>query len=86
MLDRFVYGGVSRVSPEAPIPVLEQRTVTSMLGAVGNVARNVASLGARAVVCSVTGADSEAEELLKLLSETDGLVGCTVQDSSRHTT
>lgn len=86
MLDRFVYGVVSRVSPEAPIPVLEQRTVTSMLGAVGNVARNVASLGARAVVCSVTGADSEAEELLKLLSESDGLVGCTVQDSSRHTT
>ncbi len=86
MLDRFVYGGVSRVSPEAPIPVLEQRTVTSMLGAVGNVARNVASLGAKAVVCSVTGADGEAEELLKLLSETEGLVGCTVQDSARHTT
>ena len=45
MLDRYVYGDVSRISPEAPIPVLRSRRTVSMPGGVGNVARNVAALG-----------------------------------------
>ena len=44
MLDRYVYGEVSRISPEAPIPVLARRRETAMLGAAGNVARNAAAL------------------------------------------
>jgi len=45
MLDRYVYGEVSRISPEAPIPVLRARRTVAMPGGVGNVARNVAALG-----------------------------------------
>ena len=45
MLDRYVYGEVSRISPEAPIPILRTRRMTAMPGGVGNVARNVAALG-----------------------------------------
>ena len=45
MVDRFVYGEVSRVSPEAPIPVLKRSRELVMLGGAGNVARNVAALG-----------------------------------------
>ena len=45
MVDRFVYGDVSRVSPEAPVPVLARTRELMMLGASGNVARNVAALG-----------------------------------------
>ena len=47
MLDRFVYGEVHRISPEAPVPVLRGRHTTEMLGGIGNVAKNVASLGGR---------------------------------------
>ena len=51
MIDRFVYGEVTRVSPEAPIPVLARDRELVMLGAAGNVARNVAALGGH--VCLV---------------------------------
>ena len=47
MVDRFVYGEVARISPEAPIPVMARTRESVMLGAAGNVARNVAALGAR---------------------------------------
>jgi D-beta-D-heptose 7-phosphate kinase/D-beta-D-heptose 1-phosphate adenosyltransferase len=52
MIDRYVYGEVARISPEAPIPVLAKSSETVMLGAVGNVARNVAALSGQAVLCS----------------------------------
>ncbi len=63
MLDRYVYGEVSRISPEAPIPVLARAREHSMLGAVGNVARNVAALGALADLVGVVGDDAAAEEI-----------------------
>jgi len=71
MLDRYVYGEVSRISPEAPIPVLRARRTTAMPGAVGNVARNVAALGGRARVSGVVGADVAGDELDALLRADD---------------
>lgn len=68
MLDRYVYGEVTRISPEAPIPVLRARRQTAMPGAVGNVARNVAALGARARVSGVIGDDAAGQELETLLA------------------
>ena len=53
MVDRFVYGTVSRVSPEAPIPVLARSRELKMLGGAGNVARNVAALSAEHTVLAV---------------------------------
>ena len=47
MLDRYIYGDVKRISPEAPIPILRKGDERDMLGAVGNVARNVVSLGGK---------------------------------------
>ncbi|MBU2029857.1 MAG: bifunctional heptose 7-phosphate kinase/heptose 1-phosphate adenyltransferase, partial [Alphaproteobacteria bacterium] len=58
MLDRYVYGEVNRISPEAPIPVLRTRRTTAMPGGVGNVARNVAALGGVAHLGAVTGEDA----------------------------
>jgi D-beta-D-heptose 7-phosphate kinase/D-beta-D-heptose 1-phosphate adenosyltransferase len=66
MLDRFVYGQVDRVSAEAPIPVLHVSSQRSMLGGVGNVARNVVALGARAVLIAVIGDDPVAGEITDL--------------------
>jgi D-beta-D-heptose 7-phosphate kinase/D-beta-D-heptose 1-phosphate adenosyltransferase len=66
MLDRYVYGEVSRISPEAPIPVLARRREKVMLGAAGNVARNVAALGARASLVGVVGDDPAGHEATEL--------------------
>jgi D-beta-D-heptose 7-phosphate kinase/D-beta-D-heptose 1-phosphate adenosyltransferase len=57
MLDEFVYGEVSRVSPEAPVPVIAARRSEMVIGGAGNVARNIASLGARCLFVGVIGAD-----------------------------
>src|SRR3984893_13491436 len=57
MLDDFVYGDVSRISPEAPAPVIAVRRQEKVIGGAGNVARNIASLGARCLFVGVVGAD-----------------------------
>ncbi|MBJ7318746.1 MAG: D-glycero-beta-D-manno-heptose 1-phosphate adenylyltransferase [Brevundimonas sp.] len=74
MLDRYVYGEVSRISPEAPIPVLRTRRTTAMPGGVGNVARNVAALGGVAHLGAVTGEDAAGAELRDLIAAEDRIV------------
>jgi D-beta-D-heptose 7-phosphate kinase/D-beta-D-heptose 1-phosphate adenosyltransferase len=61
MLDRFVYGTVARISPEAPIPILHRQSETSMLGGAGNVARNIVALGGEALLVGALGADAEGD-------------------------
>lgn len=68
MLDRYVYGEVSRISPEAPIPVLKAGRSVSMPGGVGNVARNIAALGAVSRLGAISGRDSAGEELSNLIA------------------
>ncbi|TCK58344.1 bifunctional D-glycero-beta-D-manno-heptose-7-phosphate kinase/D-glycero-beta-D-manno-heptose 1-phosphate adenylyltransferase HldE [Seleniivibrio woodruffii] len=63
MLDRYHFGTVSRISPEAPVPVVNVRKTTQTLGGSGNVANNIAHLGADAMVMGIWGADSDAEIL-----------------------
>ncbi|MGI4792635.1 MAG: bifunctional heptose 7-phosphate kinase/heptose 1-phosphate adenyltransferase, partial [Janthinobacterium lividum] len=67
MLDRFVYGDVHRISPEAPVPVLRGRHTTEMLGGVGNVAKNVASLGSRSILIGLIGSDDSGARVTELL-------------------
>lgn len=73
MLDRYVYGEVSRISPEAPIPVLSTTRRTAMPGGVGNVARNVAALGGVARLGAVAGQDSAGDELAALIAAEEGI-------------
>src|SRR5690606_22732605 len=73
MLDRYVYGEVSRISPEAPIPVLRTRRTTAMPGGVGNVARNVAALGGVARLGAVAGTDAAGDELAALIAAEPGV-------------
>ncbi|MDP1618409.1 D-glycero-beta-D-manno-heptose 1-phosphate adenylyltransferase [Phenylobacterium sp.] len=86
MVDRFVYGDVSRVSPEAPIPVLARRRELVMLGAAGNVARNVAALGGHVCLVGLVGGDGEGHEALRLVSAEAGVEGFIVSDPDRPTT
>jgi D-beta-D-heptose 7-phosphate kinase/D-beta-D-heptose 1-phosphate adenosyltransferase len=86
MVDRFVYGEVSRVSPEAPVPVLARSRELMMLGASGNVARNVAALGGEVSLVGVVGDDAEGKEALRLVGEETGVEGYLVTDAERPTT
>jgi D-beta-D-heptose 7-phosphate kinase/D-beta-D-heptose 1-phosphate adenosyltransferase len=86
MVDRFVYGEVSRVSPEAPVPVLARSRELLMLGAAGNVARNVAALGGEVSLVGVIGDDAEGKRALRLVEEEAGVEPYLVTDSDRPTT
>jgi D-beta-D-heptose 7-phosphate kinase/D-beta-D-heptose 1-phosphate adenosyltransferase len=66
MVDRFVYGNVGRISPEAPIAVMARSNEIVMLGGAGNVARNAAALGASAVLVGVVGADTGGKQAIDL--------------------
>ncbi len=63
ILDRYVYGNVSRISPEAPIPILNIEREFYTLGGVGNVAANIASLGASPHLIGLVGSDAQGEKL-----------------------
>jgi len=69
MLDRYWFGEVERISPEAPVPVVNIARSEERPGGAANVARNVASLGAHATLLSVTGADEAGSALERLLAE-----------------
>ena len=86
MLDRFVYGTVGRISPEAPVPVLRRNRETVMPGGAGNVARNLATLGLSAVLIGVVGDDAEGRTLAKLLGDVSRVEADLIAVRGRHTT
>jgi D-beta-D-heptose 7-phosphate kinase/D-beta-D-heptose 1-phosphate adenosyltransferase len=86
MLDRYVMGDVRRISPEAPIPVLTQTLERTMLGAAGNVARNVAAMGATAVLVGLVGDDASAHEATRLMAQESGMEGELIAIRGRPTT
>ena len=85
MLDQFIWGGVSRISPEAPVPVVDFSRESFMPGGAANVARNLVSLQTPAELFGAIGNDDAAKKLLKLLGEQN--IGCAglVKNSARHT-
>ena len=85
MLDRFLYGDVERISPEAPVPVLRHRQTRSMLGGAGNVARNIAALGGQAVLVGLRGRDAAAAELAGLIVTQGGLSDRMIESPTRPT-
>src|SRR6195952_3322499 len=86
MLDEFVYGEVSRISPEAPAPVIAVQRSETNIGGAGNVARNIASLGARCIFVGLVGED-DAAKMLKTARAREHLIeGVLVSDPARPTT
>lgn len=71
ILDRYIFGSVSRISPEAPVPVVKVEQEESRSGGAGNVAANVVKLGAQGLLLGITGDDGFAEELLNKLNNRD---------------
>jgi D-beta-D-heptose 7-phosphate kinase/D-beta-D-heptose 1-phosphate adenosyltransferase len=82
MLDRFAYGAVERISPEAPVPILKLEHETSSLGGAGNVAHNVASLGGRAVLVGAAGHDAAGSIIVESLCPSAGIDAHIVQTAS----
>ena len=73
MLDRFVYGHVARISPEAPVPIMRRTREAAMPGGAGNVGRNLSTLGMRTSLIGVVGDDAEGRALAELLGQIDGV-------------
>src|SRR3984957_15185298 len=86
MLDEFVYGEVSRVSPEAPAPVIAVQRSETNIGGAGNVARNVASLGARCILVALIGEDETGTRLKAALAQESLIESVLVGDPARPTT
>src|SRR5690242_15307295 len=86
MLDDFVYGEVARISPEAPAPVIAVTRQEAIIGGAGNVARNIASLGARCMFVGVVGEDEAGRQLISALLAEPGIEACLVVDPPRPTT
>ena len=85
MLDRFLYGAVERISPEAPVPVVRLGRTLAMPGGAGNVARNISALGGQAVLVGLVGRDPAAAEFRALLAADTGITDATVDSASRPT-
>jgi D-glycero-beta-D-manno-heptose-7-phosphate kinase len=88
MLDEFIWGNVTRISPEAPVPVVNIQRESTRLGGAANVLANVSALGASATVIGVVGADAAAEKLRDGLRQTGGAQTdeMLIEDENRPTT
>ena len=85
MLDRYWFGDVERISPEAPVPVVRIARTEERPGGAANVARNVAALGAHAMLLSATGMDEPADTLVRLLAD-DRIRTSFLRDAALTTT
>lgn len=86
MLDKFMYGQVDRISPEAPIPVMRYVREIAMLGGAGNVVRNLVSLKQRADLIAVIGSDPAGFDVAKQLSQDEAITPNLLTDKDRPTT
>ena len=86
MLDRFVWGKVSRISPEAPVPVVEIERESFHLGGAANVARNLESLGVTPLLLGVVGDDDASSRLRQALRDRGLSDDAVLDDSARRTT
>ena len=85
MMDRFVWGNVERISPEAPVPVVEVVKETEHAGGCGNVAKNIVSLGGKSVVVTVIGDDINGERLKHIMESSGTDISGIFQDRERQT-
>ena len=87
--DIFVYGNTTRISPEAPVPIVSLENEDARIGGAGNVALNLLALGAKPIICGVIGEDSSGDKLLNLFEKngisTDGLVKSMVRKTTVKT-
>jgi D-beta-D-heptose 7-phosphate kinase/D-beta-D-heptose 1-phosphate adenosyltransferase len=86
MMDRFIWGKVSRISPEAPVPVVVVEKETFLLGGAANVVNNVHSLGGKVALCGVVGDDEMGQRIIKELTEMGIGINGVFVEQGRQTT
>ncbi len=86
IVDHFIWGSVSRISPEAPVPVVNVTDESLLLGGSANVLHNLYAMGAKATICGVIGNDHMGEQLLRLLGEIDSPTTGIIKTTDRPTT
>ncbi len=86
MVDSYIIGKVDRVSPEAPVPVVDVNRFENRLGGAGNVALNIKAMGATPILCSVIGTDKEGNDLMSIMRSLDLDTAGLVQSDKRKTT
>jgi D-glycero-beta-D-manno-heptose-7-phosphate kinase len=85
IMDEYIWGHVTRISPEAPVPVVDVEQETKMLGGAANVIRNMATLGAKPTLCGVVGDDATGDEIISALSHMGLTSDGVVRESGRPT-
>jgi len=86
IMDEYIWGDVSRISPEAPVPVVDVKRETKVLGGAGNVVNNISSLGGEAILCGVVGDDSTGRPVVKMVKNLGAATEGIVQEPDRPTT
>jgi len=86
IIDHFIWGSVSRISPEAPVPVVDVTRENLLLGGAANVLNNLYALGSQATLCGVIGNDIMGEQLIKLLTELGSSTLGLIKTDDRPTT
>src|SRR5882672_8652690 len=86
MLDRYIYGQVERISPEAPIPVMRIQREAETLGGAGNVLRNIVALGGLVDMVGIIGQDQAGSDLEKQITLLPGVTSHLLADTTRPTT
>ncbi|WP_184541680.1 D-glycero-beta-D-manno-heptose-7-phosphate kinase [Mucilaginibacter sp. FT3.2] len=86
MIDHYIIGGATRLSPEAPVPIVNVKKETYTLGGAGNVVQNLVALGANVTVAGVIGDDDAAARVINILSSEGVETHTIIKDSSRPTT
>lgn len=86
MLDKYIYGTVNRISPEAPVPIISIDHEEVMLGGAGNVARNLAALGAQVTFVTAVGNDGAGFDVMRLIGKEKNITPYVTTDMKRKTT
>jgi len=86
MVDHYIWGAATRLSPEAPVPIVNVKRESTTLGGAGNVVQNLVSLGAKVMVAGVIGADAFGRQLSEILENEGVKTGAVVTDNARSTT
>ncbi len=86
ILDEYIWGKANRLSPEAPVPVLNVNKYSYILGGAANVAHNIQTLGGQVFLAGVVGNDFQAEKLNQILNENNIDTSCIIQAKERPTT
>ena len=85
ILDEYIWGDVSRISPEAPVPVVEINQETKRLGGAANVLNNIIALGGQSILCGVVGDDDTGKEIIEAIKGMGLITDGIIVDPARHT-